>query len=256
MISRTLITCLALILALGMASPSAMAAGKAKKPPQQDWTFNGPFGTYDKAALQRGYKVYKEVCAACHAMKRVHFRNLTALGYSEDQIKNIAAEYTVIDGPDSEGEMFERQARLSDHFVSPYPNKQAAKAANGAYPPDMSLITKARKDGSNYVYALLTGYDDPAKHGKTLMDGQYYNKYMAGNVIAMAPPLMDGQIAYEDGSPETMEQYARDVTHFLTWAAQPEMEERKRLGIQVLLFLFVFTGIMYAVKKRIWKDVH
>jgi len=239
-----------------MASPSAMAAGKAKKPPQQDWTFNGPFGTYDKAALQRGYKVYKEVCAACHAMKRVHFRNLTALGYSEDQIKNIAAEYTVIDGPDSEGEMFERQARLSDHFVSPYPNKQAAKAANGAYPPDMSLITKARKDGSNYVYALLTGYDDPAKHGKTLMDGQYYNKYMAGNVIAMAPPLMDGQIAYEDGSPETMEQYARDVTHFLTWAAQPEMEERKRLGIQVLLFLFVFTGIMYAVKKKIWKDVH
>ncbi|MGH1398108.1 MAG: cytochrome c1 [Alphaproteobacteria bacterium] len=252
MTSRILLTALALIIA----APSAFAAGDSVKPPKQDWSFNGPFGTYDKAALQRGYKVYKEVCAACHSMKRIYFRNLEALGYDEGQIKNIAAEYTVIDGPDAEGEMFERTARLSDPFPSPYPNKEAAKAANGSFPPDLSLITKARKDGSNYVYGILTGYDDPAKHGAELMEGQHWNKYMPGHVIAMAAPLSDGQIAFEDGSPETLDQYARDVAHFLTWAAEPEMEDRKRIGLQVILFLLVFTGIFYRVKKRIWKDVH
>ncbi len=238
----------------------ALAAGDAKKPPEYDWSFNGPFGTYDKAAMQRGLKVYREVCAACHAMKRIYFRNLEALGYSEAQIKNIAAEYTVIDGPDAEGEMFERPAKPSDAFPSPYPNKNAAKAANGAYPPDLSLIKKARAHGADYTKALLTGYVEPpeyfTKKNGPLLDGQYYNKYMAGNVIAMASPLMDGQIAYEDGSPETIEQYAKDVTHFLAWAAEPEMEERKRLGVQVLIFLFVFAGIMYGIKKKIWADVH
>lgn len=234
----------------------AFAAGDAPTPPKQDWSFSGPFGTYDKAALQRGYKVYSEVCAACHAMKRVHFRNLEDLGYNEGQIKNIASNYTVMDGPDSEGEMFERPARLSDPFPSPYPNKEAAKAANGAYPPDLSLITKARAHGADYIHALLTGYDDAAHHGMTLSEGQYWNKYMSGHIIAMAPPLSDGQIAYEDGSPQTLDQYSKDVSHFLTWAAEPEMEHRKRLGIQVLLFLLVFTGIMYGVKKKIWSDVH
>lgn len=234
----------------------AFAAGDAPTPPKQDWSFSGPFGTYDKAALQRGYKVYSEVCAACHAMKRVHFRNLEDLGYNEGQIKNIASNYTVMDGPDSEGEMFERPARLSDPFPSPYPNKEAAKAANGAYPPDLSLITKARAHGADYIHALLTGYDDAAHHGVTLSEGQYWNKYMPGHIIAMAPPLSDGQIAYEDGSPQTLDQYSKDVSHFLTWAAEPEMEHRKRLGIQVLLFLLVFTGIMYGVKKKIWSDVH
>jgi len=254
---RILLTLFALvILPFNMAN----AAGAGEKPPAKDWSFNGPFGTYDKAAMQRGLKVYRDVCAACHGLKRIYFRNLEALGYSEAQIKNIAAEYTVIDGPDAEGEMFDRAARPSDTFPSPYPNKNAAKAANGAYPPDLSLIKKARANGADYLHALLTGYKEPPKYftdkNGPLLDGQYYNKYMAGNVIAMAPPLSDGVIAYEDGSPETLEQYSKDVSHFLAWAAEPEMEVRKRTGVQVLLFLLVFAGIMYGIKRKIWADVH
>lgn len=234
---------------------SAFAAGDAEKAPKQDWHFSGLTGTYDRGALQRGYKVYREVCAACHAMKRVHFRNLEALGYSEGQIKNIASEYTVIDGPDSDGEMFERPARASDAFPSPFPNKEAAIAANGAYPPDLSLITKARHDGVNYLYALLTGYEEPPE-GKEIAEGKHWNKYYPGHIITMAAPLADEQIAYEDESPQTVEQYSKDVTEFLAWAAQPELEERKRMGIKVIIFLLVFAGIMYRVKKKIWKDVH
>lgn len=239
---------------------AANAAGDAPKPPEVDWSFNGPFGTYDKASMQRGLKIYREVCAACHSMKRIYFRNLEALGYSEAQIKNIAAEYTVIDGPDAEGEMFERQARPSDRFPSPYPNKNAAKAANGAYPPDLSLIKKARANGADYVAGLLAGYTEPPeyfiKKNGELLEGQHYNKYMPGHVIAMAAPLSDGMIAYEDGTPETVEQYSKDVSHFLAWAAEPEMEERKRKGVQVLIFLAVFGFIMYGIKKKIWADVH
>lgn len=232
------------------------AAGDAVKPKKHDWHFSGPFGTYDKAALQRGFKVYKQLCSACHSMDRVYYRNLQALGYTEDQVKNIAAEYTVTDGPDEEGEMFERQARPSDALVAPFANKNQAKAANGgAYPPDFSLIVKARKYGPDYVYSLLTGYEDPPE-GKVLMDGQHWNKYMPGHIIAMANPLSDGIIAYEDGKPETLEQYAEDVTHFLTWASDPYMEERKQTGVKVILFLLVFAGLMYAYKRKIWSDVH
>lgn len=238
----------------------AYAAGDAPKPPEQDWSFSGPFGTYDKAAMQRGLKVYREVCAACHAMKRIYFRNLEALGYSEAQVKNIAAEYTVIDGPDSEGEMFERTAKASDAFPSPYPNKQAATAANGAYPPDLSLIKKARANGADYLFGLLTGYTEPPKyyleHNDPVPEGKYYNKYYPGHIITMAAPLSDGQVAYEDGTSETVEQYSKDITYFLAWAAEPEMEDRKRLGVQVLIFLLVFAGIMYGIKKKIWADVH
>ncbi|MBI1300093.1 MAG: cytochrome c1 [Alphaproteobacteria bacterium] len=235
---------------------SAYAAGEAKKPPQMEWSFNGPFGTYDKASLQRGYKIYREVCAACHSMKRVYFRNLEALGYNEQQIKNIAAEYNVMDGPNDEGEMFERPAIPADSLPSPFANEQAAKYANGgAYPPDLSLITKARHDGSNYVHALLIGYKD-APEGEEMSDTQHWNAYFPGHKISMAQPFVDGQIAYEDGSPDTVEQYAKDVTHFLTWAADPYMEERKRTGFRVIVFLIIFAGIMYAVKKKIWSDVH
>lgn len=234
---------------------SAVAAGKGVKPKQMEWTFDGAFGTYDRAALQRGLHVYRQVCAACHALDHIYYRNLEALGYSEDQIKNIAAEYMVMDGPDDEGEMFERTAISSDRYKKPYPNRQAAMAANnGAYPPDLSLITKARADGSNYLYSLLTGYEDPPE-GVELLSGQYWNKYMPGHIIAMAPPLMDGQIAYEDGSPETVEQYSKDITYFLTWAADPYMEDRKRTGIKVILYLIVFAGIMYGVKKKLWADL-
>lgn len=224
--------------------------------PDLKWSFDGPFGTYDKAALQRGYKVYREVCSACHSMKRMAYRNLSGLGYTEDEIKAIAAEYMVMDGPNEEGEMFERPAKPSDHFKSPFPNDNAAKYANnGALPPDLSLITKARHGGADYVYGLLTGYA-PAPADKHLLSGQHWNNAMAGNVIAMAPPLSDGQIAYEDGTVQTVDQYARDVAQFLTYAAEPEMESRKRMGVKVILFLSAFAVLMYAVKRKIWAKMH
>jgi len=250
----TILTACAL-LAMPMMGKTASAAGDAPTPPKQDWSFNGPLGTYDKGALQRGFQVYKQVCSACHGMRLKSYRNLSALGYNEAEIKAIAAEYTVMDGPDDEGEMFERPARPSDRFLSPYPNEETARYANnGALPPDMSLISKARKYGPDYIYALLTGYKD-APDGEELPQGQYYNKYMAGHKIAMAAPLSDDMVSYEDGSPTTMEQYSKDVSHFLKWAAEPEMEVRKRMGIKVLLFLILFAGVMYNVKKKIWKNV-
>lgn len=234
----------------------AIAAGDAPKPPKQDWSFSGMFGTYDRAAMQRGFKVYKQVCAGCHSMKHLAYRNLMDLGYTEAQVKNIAAEYLVMDGPNDEGEMFERPAIPSDKFVSPYANDEQAKATNnGALPPDMSLIVKARKYGPDYIHAVLTGYKE-APEGYNLMPGQYYNKYMPGHVIAMAAPLSDDLIEYEDGTPQTMEQYAKDVTHFLTWASEPSLEDRKRIGLRVLIFLLIFAGVMYAYKRKIWADVH
>jgi len=251
-------TNLLLLLAVLMLWPvaDAKAAGDAEPLPHQHWHFSGPFGTFDRGALQRGLKVYRDVCAACHGLKRIAFRNLEDLGYEEGQIKAIAAEYTVMDGPDEEGEMFERPARPSDRFPSPFPNDNAAKYANdGALPPDLSLITKARHHGSDYVYALMTGYEE-APHGKELLEGQYYNKYMPGHVIAMAPPLSDDMVAYEDETPQTMDQYARDVAEFLTWAAEPSLESRKRTGIKVLIFLIVFAGVMYGIKKKVWANVH
>jgi len=232
------------------------SGGEAAKLPHQHWHFSGVSGTYDKAALQRGYKIYREVCASCHSMKRVYFRNLEALGYNENQIKNIAAEYSVEDGPNDEGEMFERTARSSDHFPSPFANdKAAAYANNGAVPPDFSLIIKARKYGPDYIFGILTGYEDPP-HDAHLLDGQYWNKYMPGHVIAMPKPLSDGQVSYEDGSPQTVEQYSRDVVEFLAWAGDPYMETRKRTGLKVILFLMIFAGVMYGVKRKIWSDVH
>ncbi|MEM9469673.1 MAG: cytochrome c1 [Pseudomonadota bacterium] len=248
----SLITLIALFSVLPIAS---YAAGDAKKPPKQEWSFNGPFGTYDRASLQRGFQVYKQVCSACHGMRLKSYRNLAALGYNEDEVKAIAAEYTVMDGPNDEGEMFERPARPSDRFVNPYPNDETARYANnGALPPDMSLIAKARKGGADYIHALLTGYADPPE-GEKLQAGQHWNKYMAGHKIAMAAPLSDDMIAYEDGTETTMEQYSRDVSHFLMWAAEPSMEDRKRMGIKVILFLIAFAGVMYSVKKKIWADV-
>lgn len=248
------------ILALGVipSSQAQASGGGTEKLVNQSWSFEGPFGTYDKAALQRGYKIYREVCAGCHSMKRVYFRNLEAMGYDEDQIKTIASEYTVMDGPNDEGEMYERTALPSDHFISPFPNEQAAKASNGgALPPDLSLITKARHGGADYVFSLLTGYEEQAPHGQELSSTQHWNKYFSGNKISMAPPLSNGLVSYaDDGSPELLEQYAKDVAQFLTWTADPYMEERKRTGIKVILFLLVFAGIMYAAKRQIWSDLH
>lgn len=234
----------------------AYAAGETIAPPKQHWSFNGLFGTYDKAQLQRGFQAYKQVCSACHAMKQLKYRNLAELGYSEAQVKSVAGEYSVQDGPNDEGEYFERPAIPADAFVSPFPNEQAARYANnGAYPVDMSLIAKARYSGSDYIYALLTGYKEPPE-GETLRSGQYWNKYYPGHKISMAPPLSDGIIAYADGSPETVSQYAKDISAFLTWAAEPELVTRKQMGIKVLIFLIIFAGIMYGVKKKIWADLH
>lgn len=241
------------------AAPAAEApAGGSHEPvlPKQTWHFQGITGSYDRAALQRGFQVYKQVCAACHGLKRVAYRNLSALGYTEDQIKSVAAEYSIIDGPDEEGEMFERPGRASDHFKKPYANDNQAKAVNnGALPPDLSLIVKARMGGPDYLYGIMTGYETPPP-GMELSSTQHWNKYFPGNKISMPAPLIEGAVAYEDGSPTTVDQYARDVTEFLAWASEPEMEVRKQTGIKVLFFLIVFAGLMYAVKRRIWAKVH
>lgn len=251
----TLALMAATMLAMPVASAVANEGGEYEIPKLQ-WSFQGPFGTYDKAALQRGYKIYREVCSSCHSMKRIAFRNLHALGYNEEEIKAIAGSYTVTDGPNDEGEMFDRPARPSDHFKSPFANDKAAAYANGgALPPDLSLITKARHGGADYIHALLTGYGNAPAEAH-IPEGKHWNAAFPGNVISMAAPLSDGQIAYEDNTPQTVDQYARDVAQFLTWTAEPELEARKRMGAKVILFLIVFAGIMYSVKKKIWAKMH
>ncbi len=235
---------------------AAYAGGDTKHPRDMHWAFDGPFGTVDKASAQRGFQVFKEVCSACHGLQRVSFRNLQALGFEEAEIKALAAGVTVKDGPNDTGEMFDRPGLPSDRFVPPYPNENAARAAqNGAYPPDLSLIIKARPNGANYVYSLLTGYE-PAPGGAHAPEGLHYNPYFPTHHIAMAPPLSDGQITYEDGTQATTDQMAKDVVTFLQWAAEPEMEERKHMGLKVLLFLVVFTGFMFVAKKKIWSRLH
>jgi ubiquinol-cytochrome c reductase cytochrome c1 subunit len=244
----------AAVFALNIASP-AWAAGESVKPPEREWKHHGLTGTYDRGELQRGFQVYKEVCAACHSMSLLSYRNLEKLGYTPEQVKAVAAEYTVLDGPNDEGEMFERPARPSDRFKAPFMNDRAARAANGgALPPDMSLIVKARHYGENYLHALLTGYEEPPE-GTTLLPGMYWNKYFPGHQMAMAPPLVEGQVSYADGTEATVDQMAHDVTAFLAFASEPHMEDRKQIGIKVVLFLLVFAVIMYAVKRKVWKDV-
>ena len=260
MIARLTTTIAAVAIAAGAwsfaLSTLASAAGEAIELPQHDWSFSGPFGTYDRAALQRGFQVYKNVCSGCHALSYVAYRNLEDLGYNEDEIKAIAAEATVMDGPNDDGEMFERPGIPADRFASPFPNEKAARAANGgAYPPDLSLIVKARPDGANYVRALLIGYTEPPADFN-LMPGMNYNAYFPGHQIAMAQPLYGDDVTYEDGTPSTIEQEAEDLTTFLAWASEPEMEERKRAGVMTLLFLLIFTGLLYATKRKIWADVH
>ena len=232
------------------------AAGDVTKPPKQNWSFDSMFGTFDRASAQRGLQVYREVCAGCHSIKQIHFRQLGGIGYQDAQIKALAAEIEVTDGPNDEGDMFERAGLPADRFPLPYPNKKAAAAANnGKAPPDLSLMTKARKNGANYLYALLTGYKEPPD-GFELPDGGNYNTYYPGNVIAMAAPLEDDVVEYQDGTKATTAQMAKDVTVFLSWTAEPELESRKSMGIKVLLFLIIFTGLLYAVKRKVWEDVH
>ena len=223
-----------------------------------DWSFKGITGKFDRSSLQRGYQVYTEVCASCHSMKLVSYRNLGEPGgpeFAVDQVKAIAANFEVEDGPNADGEMFTRPGRPSDKFVSPYPNVQAATAANGgAYPPDMSVLVKARKGGSDYIYSVLMGYEDPPA-GFELEDGVYYNKYMDGKKIKMSNPLSEGIVTYSDGTVATEAQMAKDVTTFLTWTAEPHLETRHKMGVKVLIFLTIFSFLVYLSMKRIWSRI-
>lgn len=272
------------LVALGVTMGGAFAAGGGEgepehfpihHPKQEKWTFSGPFGTYDKGQLQRGLKVYKEVCSACHSMNLVAFRTLEDLGYSPEQVKAFAAEYEVQDGPNADGEMFTRKAIPTDHFPSPFANANAATAANnGAAPPDFSLIAKARavergfptfifdiftqyaEAGPDYIHSLLTGYDEQPPAGMHVPEGTHYNPYfIAGKSLAMAKPLSDDQVTYDDGSPQTVDQYARDVSAFLMWAAEPHLEDRKKTGFRVIIFLILFAGLVYIAKRSVWSDV-
>jgi cytochrome c1 len=265
------------VLALaGMATVSVpVLAAEQVAPPRQKWSFSGPFGTYEQAQLQRGFKVYREVCAACHSMNLVAFRNLAepgGPGYSEAQVKQLASEYQIRD-LDEQGAPSERPGQPADHFPAPFENELAAKAANGGVaPPDFSTLAKARtyergfpwfvfdmftqyqEQGPDYIAALLQGYEEPPEDFQ-LSPGASYNKYFPGHAIAMPPPLQDEQVTYEDGAPQTVEQYSKDVTAFMMWVAEPHMIARKRIGFQVMIFLIVFAGLLYFTKKKVWHDV-
>jgi len=245
--------CFILLLLLTVIAPgNSLAADKTKEPVEMHWSFNGIWGSFDKQSIQRGYQVYKEICASCHSLKRIAYRNLADLAFAEEEIKAIAAGNSVKDGPNEDGEMFERHGRPSDKFVSPFANDKAARAANnGALPPDLSLIVKAREGGADYIYSILTGYDIVPTDVK-MAEGMNYNLYFPGRQIAMANPLSDGAVTYIDGTEASVQQMAHDVVSFLQWAAEPEMEKRKRMGIKVMLFLLIFTGLFIAAKRRVW----
>ena len=223
-----------------------------------DWSFKGMFGLFDRAQLRRGYQVYKEVCASCHSMRYLHFRNLGeagGLGYTAPQVKALAGEYKVQDGPNADGDMFERTARPADAFPSPFENDIIARASNGgALPPDLSLIAKARFGGADYIHSLLQGYGAPPI-GLEVPPGQYYNRYF-NPLIAMAPPLSDEQVEYEDGTKATVGQMSADVSAFLAWAAEPHREARKRIGFQVLIYLSILAVLLFLTQKSIWKKAH
>lgn len=222
---------------------------------KQNWPFKGIFGRFDYSSIQRGFQVYREVCSGCHGIRHIAYRNLEEIGYSKDEVKMIASEYELMDGPNDEGEMFERFAKPSDKFVGPYLNTNEARLANnGSYPPDLSLIVKARKGGADYLYNLLNGYKEPPKNFE-LSDGMYYNTVYPGNQIAMVAPIVDEIVEYFDNTPATQDQIIRDITSFLVWTSEPELELRKSMGVKVLFFLVLITLMLLAVKRKVWKDV-
>ena len=236
----------------------AIAAGENPPLMKTDWSFKSFFGKFDRASLQRGYQVYTEVCASCHSMKYLSYRNLAEKGgpeFSLEQAKAIASNFEVTDGPNSDGEMFTRPAKLSDKFVMPYANEQEAKVSNGgAYPPDMSVLVKARAGGADYIYSVILGYEDPPD-GMKLDDGVYYNKYMYGNKIKMPPQLYEDLVTYIDGTPATPEQMAKDVTTFLAWSAEPKLEERHKFGFRAISYLIILTILVYFSMKKIWSRI-
>jgi ubiquinol-cytochrome c reductase cytochrome b/c1 subunit len=259
----------------GFVGSSPARAAEQDTPPQVKWSFAGPFGTFDRGQLQRGFKIYREVCQVCHGLSLVAFRNLSepgGLGFTTAQAEAVAAEYKVMDGPNDQGEMFERPARLADHFPAPFKNEQEARARYNAVPPDLSVIAKARgyergfpwwvldifkqyqEHGPDYIAALLKGYENPPS-GVTVPPGTFYNKYFPGHTLAMPPPLTDGRVDYSDGTPATLDQHSKDIAAFLMWTAEPRLEDRKRLGLQVMAFLIVLAGLLYLTKKKVWREV-
>ena len=222
---------------------------------ETDWSFEGIFGTFDRASLQRGYQVYQEVCAGCHSVQHLSYRNLSEKGgpeFSVEEAKAIASQFEIEDGPNSEGDMFMRPARLSDKFAKPYPNVQASTTANGgAYPPDMSVLAKARTGGADYIYSLLLGYEE-APMGFELDDGVYYNKYMPGNKIMMSEPILDGIVEYSDGTEASKEQIAKDVTNFLVWASEPHLESQHKMGFKTIIYLIILLTLVYMSKQKVW----
>jgi cytochrome c1 len=267
---------MAFAVAASLSGAALQTASAQDAPLRQTWSFAGPFGIYDQAQLQRGFKIYREVCSTCHSLKLLSFRNLAdpgGPGFTEAQAATIAATFQVTDGPNDQGQMFERPGGIADYFPPPFPNDQAARAAlGGKLPPDMSVLAKARgyewgfptfvfdafrmyqEDGPDYIHAILNGYADPPA-GFTLAPGTQYDKYFPGGAIGMPKPLSDGQVEYTDGTPTTVDQYGRDVAAFLMWAAEPTLDARKRLGFQVMIFLLVFSVLLYFTKKRVWHDV-
>ncbi len=237
---------------------SKLYAETSQKLLKTDWSFKSFFGKFDRASLQRGYQVYNEVCSSCHSVKYLSYRNLAEKGgpeFSEAEAKAIASNFEVIDGPNSTGEMFTRQARLSDKFVMPYANDEEAKSANGgAYPPDMSVLVKARKGGADYIYSILLGYEE-APSDVNLEEGVYYNKYMYGNKIKMSSPLSEGIVEYSDGTKATKEQMAQDVVSFLMWAAEPHLEQRHKFGFRVIIYLIILSVLVYFTMKKIWSRI-
>ena len=249
---------LLLAMLTGFAAPTRADEGVLPPhAPPGGWQQEGAFGTYDRAALQRGFQVYKQVCSTCHSLKLLSYRNLADLGFSAPEVKALAAEATVHDGPNDNGDMFDRPGRPSDPFAKPFPNDQAARAANGgALPPDLSLMAKARHGGESYIYSLLTGFGQTPPEDEHIAKGLWYNPYFPGHQIAMPPPLTDGVVTYVDGTPATVAQEAKDVATFLTWAAEPKLEQRHRTGLKVVIFLLAFSVIMYAVKRKVWSGMH
>jgi cytochrome c1 len=248
--------------AMAVSAESVSASEAEQHPPSLHWHFEGQFGTYDRAAAQRGYQVYAEVCSACHSLQLLAYRNLMELDLTESQVKGLIKDITVPDIGD-DGQPMERPARLSDSFKKPFPNAAAAAAANnGKAPPDLSVMIKAREDGPNYVHGILTGYvpfekltPEQIKEFSVTKD-DYFNKYFPGHKIGMPPPLTDDRVTFTDGTKATIDQEASDVVQFLAWASEPHMEERKRTGVRVILFLLAMAGLMYAVKRQVWSDKH
>ena len=266
---------LAVVAIAGMALAAAPIAARAQdevEAPHQNWSFAGIFGTFDRGSLQRGFQIYSEVCSNCHSMKLLHYRDLGpagpggGIGFTDAEVAAIAAQKQVEDGPNDQGEMFRRPGKPQDGFVSPFPNVEAARAANGgAAPPDLSVIVKARgrgleylwgEGGPDYVYGILTGFEDKPPAGFQLTQGKYYNNIFPGHQISMPPPLADNTVKFQDGTKATLSQQAHDVATFLTWAAEPYMEDRKQTGAKTILFLLALTGVLYGAKRRVWKDLH